>query len=429
MYPMDNTLPFLTTDFAGIGGVIKTREEDFVVEEVPLYEPSGAGSHAYAFIEKKGISTRQALGHIARGLNVSLRYLGSAGLKDARAVTRQWISVEHVDPARLAGLSLSNVRILRTERHRNKLKPGHLAGNRFVIRLRRVNEPLSESAHITEEVLSVLARRGVPNYFGPQRFGDRQSNHLLGKAIIDDDIEDFVHRFLGRPQEGLDGPATLQARTLFEQGSYQEAVGVWPRRFHEQRRALKALVRSDGDKTRAYQSVDRHLQGFFISAYQSALFNRVLAARMPRIDTLLLGDMAYKHDNGACFAVEEPDVEQPRCEAFDVSPTGPLLGPRMTRLTGPAGDIENPILDAEKLSQAAMQQMKRLGSRGGRRPLRFQPRHIDVGTGIDDLGPYLELRFELNPGCYATCLIAEITKDRHSRTLSEGASSTTNDRA
>jgi tRNA pseudouridine13 synthase len=417
---MDTTLPFLTADLTGIGGVIKTREEDFVVEEVPLYEPSGAGSHAYAFIEKKGISTRQALGHIGRALNVSLRHLGSAGLKDARAVTRQWISVEHVDPARLAELSLSNVRILRTDRHRNKLKPGHLAGNRFVIRLRQVKEPLAESARIAGEVLSVLARRGVPNYFGPQRFGDRQSNHLLGRAIIDDDVEGFVHSFLGRPQEGLDNPATLRARTLFEQGSYQEAVGVWPRRFHEHRRALKAIVRSSGDLTRAYQSVDRHLKGFFISAYQSALFNRVLAARMPRIDTLLLGDMAYKHDNGACFAVEEPDVEQPRCDAFDVSPTGPLLGPRMTRLTGPAGDIENPLLDAEELSQVAMQQMRRLGSRGGRRPLRFQPRHVDVGTGGDDLGPYIELSFELDPGCYATCLVAEITKDRHGRAISEG---------
>jgi len=413
---MDQTLPFLTTDFAGVGGVIKVRNEDFIVEELPLYEPDGSGSHAYAFIEKRGITTREALGHIARALNISLRYVGSAGLKDARAVTRQWISVEHADPERLANLSLSNVRILRTDRHHNKLKPGHLAGNRFVIRLRQMKRPLPEAARIAEEVIAVLARKGVPNYFGPQRFGDRQSNHLLGKALIDDDVEGFVRLFLGRPQEGMDSPSTLQARTLFEQGCYQEAVGIWPRRFHEHRRALKAMVRSDGDRRQAYLSVDRHLKGFFISAYQSELFNRVLAARMPRIDAVLLGDMAYKHDNGACFAVEEPDVEQPRCDAFEISPTGPLFGPRTARLTGPAGEIENPLLNAEELSDDALRQMKRLGSRGGRRPLRFQPRNVDVTTGEDDLGPYIELHFELDSGCYATCLIAEITKDRYSRT-------------
>ncbi len=417
---MDETLPFLTTDFAGVGGVIKSRNEDFIVEELPLYEPSGSGSHAYAFIEKRGISTREALGHIARALKISLRYVGSAGLKDARAVTRQWISVEHADPARLANLSLSNVRILRTSRHTNKLKPGHLAGNRFVIRLRRMTLPLPEAARIAEEVLAVLVRKGVPNYFGPQRFGDRQSNHLLGKALIDDDVEGFVHMFLGRPREGADSPSTLQARTLFEQGSYQEAVGVWPRRFHEHRRALKALVHSGGDKRQAYLSIDKHLQGFFIAAYQSELFNRVLAARMPRIDVVLPGDMAYKHDNGACFTVEEPEVEQPRCEAFEISPTGPLYGPRTARLTGPAGEIENPLLEAEKLSDDALRQMKRLGSRGGRRPLRFQPRNVDLATGEDDLGPYIELRFDLDSGCYATCLIAEITKDRHGRTTCNG---------
>ena len=96
--------------------------------------------------------------------------------------------------------------------------------------------------------------------------------------------------------------------------------------------------------------MDKHLKGLFISAYQSDLFNRVLAARMPNIDKLLLGDMAYMHDNGACFHVEQPEVEQPRCDRFEISPTGPLLGRRTTQLTGPAGEIENPILDAEALN-------------------------------------------------------------------------------
>jgi tRNA pseudouridine13 synthase len=131
---------------------------------------------------------------------------------------------------------------------------------------------------------------------------------------------------------------------------------------------------------------------------------------MPGIDKLLTGDMAYKHENGACFQVEDAATEQPRCDRFEISPTGPLVGLRTSRLTGPAAAVEDPIVEAEGVGESQFRQMKRLGARGGRRPLRFQPRNADLTTGSDDLGEYLELRFELDAGCYATTLLAEISK-------------------
>lgn len=441
---MHNSLPFLTAELPGVGGVIKSRPEDFLVEELPLYEASGAGSHTYALIEKTGIGTREALDRLARALNISRRDIGLAGLKDAQAVARQWISVEHVPPERLDDLSLANVRVLQTTRHTNKLKPGHLRGNRFVVRLRRFTMPLSEAARIAGEALAVLSRRGVPNYFGPQRFGNHQDNHLLGKAVVRNDVAAFVDLLLGHPVKELDSPAVFQARALYEAGRYEEAAKAWPGQFFDQRRALRILARGESggpkaedeaptaadhatadpqsesrnpksemrSKKRIYYSIDKHLKGLFVSAYQSDLFNRVLAARMPDIDKLLLGDMAYLHVNGACFRVEQPEVEQPRCDRFEISPTGPLLGGRTTRLAGPAGDAENPVLDGENLTENDFRQMKHLGARGGRRPLRFQPRNAAMTSGTDDLGPYLEFRFELDAGCYATALLAEITKDR-----------------
>src|SRR5512136_1842729 len=130
---MPDSLPFLTAGIAGVGGVLKTRPEDFFVEELPLYEASGSGTHVYALIEKKGIGTREALDRLARALNVSRRDMGLAGLKDAQAVARQWISIEHVAPAQFEQVSLPDVRIVQTTRHTNKLKPGHLAGNRFTV--------------------------------------------------------------------------------------------------------------------------------------------------------------------------------------------------------------------------------------------------------------------------------------------------------
>ena len=409
---MQDSLPFLTADLPGVGGVIKTRPEDFLVEELPLYEASGSGDHTYALIEKKGLGTREALDRIARALNISRRDIGLAGLKDAQAVARQWISVEHIPPERFEQLSIPGVRILQTSRHTNKLKPGHLRGNRFVIRLRRLALPLPQAAQIAEGVLSILTRRGVPNYFGPQRFGNHQDNHLLGKAVVRNDAAVFADLFLGHPREDLDSPAVFEARRLYDEGRYEEAAKAWPGQFFDQRRALRALAGGKGNKKKVFYTVDKHLKGLFVSAYQSDLFNRVLAARMPDIDRLLLGDMAYKHDNGACFRVEQPEIEQPRCDRFEISPTGPLLGGRTTKLTGPAGEIENPILDGENLNEADFRQMRHLGARGGRRPLRFQPRNASLTFGTDDLGPYLEFRFELDAGCYATSVIAEVTKDR-----------------
>jgi tRNA pseudouridine13 synthase len=408
---MPESLPFLTAEIGGVGGVIKTRPEDFFVEELPLYQPGGAGTHVYALIEKKGLGTREALDCIARALNVSRRDIGVAGLKDAQAVARQWISIEHVDPHLVEQVSMPEVRVVQTDRHTNKLKPGHLRGNRFVIRLRKLTVPLPQAVQTAQEVLSILSRRGVPNYFGPQRFGNHQDNHLLGKAVARNDAGAFADLFLGRPREDLDSPAVFEARRLYDEGRYEEAARAWPGSFFDQRRALRALVVGKGNKKKVFYTVDKHLKCLFISAYQSDLFNRVLAARMPDIDKLLLGDMAYKHDNGACFRVEDPQAEQSRCDRFEISPTGPLLGGRTTNLTGPAGEIENPVLDGENLNENDYRQMKHFGARGGRRPLRFQPRNASVTSGSDDLGPYLELAFELDAGCYATTLLAEITKD------------------
>jgi tRNA pseudouridine13 synthase len=409
---MENLITFLTSDLPGTGGVIKTFDEDFQVDELPRYPASGEGTHTYAFIEKKGMGTREALERISQALGIPRRVIGTAGLKDTHAVTRQWISIEHVSPQRVAMIDLPDLRVLRVALHSNKLKPGHLAGNRFVIRLRKLAVPIEQAARTAEQVLSVLCKKGVPNFFGPQRFGNRSDNHLLGRAVIENNAERVIDLFIGTPDPSLDSALMLDARGHYVAGRYEEAYKLWPKQIPERRRILKSLLVNNGSKNRAFHAMDKHLKGFFVSAYQSCIFNRVLAARMPNIDRLLSGDMAYKHDNGACFRVEDPAAEQPRCDAGQISPTGPLFGLRMTRLTGPAGEIEDPILQQENLTDQQLRMMKRLGGIGGRRPLRFIPRNASVKTGQDDFSPYLELSFELDSGCYATTLLAEITKNQ-----------------
>lgn len=403
------TLPCLTHDIPGIGGSIKTIPADFVVEEIPQYEFCGSGTHVYAFVQKKNMSTQDMVQLVARTLNVQKFEVGYAGRKDSRAITRQWISIEHIDPEDLKQLESRNLKILDITRHTNKLKVGHLKGNRFTIRLRNVNGPVKNTLTTAEKILDILSVRGVPNYFGPQRFGYRGDSHLLGEAIVKNDPKGFFDILLGRPE--LDPQDEfIKARMLYEQGQYEAALYEWNSAFGDNRKMLKILIHKKGNLQKAFRQYDRRTANLMVSAWQSDLFNRVLAKRIDRMDTLLDGDVAYKHDNGACFSVENAAVEQPRCEAFDISPTGPLFGDRMKRTTGPAGEIENPLLDELDVNEADLKRLSKQGGTGGRRPLRFRPENTKIAAGNDEHGDYLELHFDLPSGCYATVLLREITK-------------------
>jgi len=402
-------LPFLTDDLPGIGGILKKRPEDFVVEEIPAYEFSGSGTHVLAQIEKTGIPTLEAIRHIASALGVARRQVGYAGLKDARAVTRQWISIEHIDPEKIQQMSLAQVKVIQTTRHTNKLKIGHLKGNRFIIRIRQFELPREQALARCEKITHFLIRHGTPNYFGRQRFGHRHDGHLLGGAIIERCPDKFLDMFLGMPVAD-EPPIAIEARRLYDQNRYSEALDTWPRQYHDQRRALKSLIKTN-DKAHAFNVIDKALKKLFISAFQSHLFNQVIVARLPGLDQLLVGDMAYKHENGACFRVEDAAAEQSRCDALEISPTGPLYGYRMTELTGPAGDIENGVLAAAHLQREDFRRMGYYRIKGARRPLRFYPRHLMISTGDDEHDHYLQLCFELDPGCYATNFIREITKN------------------
>ena len=151
----------LSADLPGSGGRIREALEDFRVEELPLYLPEGSGSHAYAFVEKRGLTTRDlVLALLREGLKE--QEIGVAGLKDKYAVTRQWLSVPNRHAEAFGALDgLEGVTILETSRHRNKIGIGHLRGNRFSIRMR------GGDAARAAAVLERLTAQGVPNYFGP----------------------------------------------------------------------------------------------------------------------------------------------------------------------------------------------------------------------------------------------------------------------
>ena len=333
MRPDFDALPYLTADLPGTGERIRAELEHFQVEEVPAYLPSGEGEHLYLFVEKRGLTTRDLVKRLT-ALGVPEVEIGVAGLKDKHAVTRQWLSI----PARYeAALSRfeepGRIQVLKTDRHKNKLKTGHLKGNRFRVFVQ------GAEAKKAEAVLERLAAQGLPNYYGPQRFG------LFGK----------------NPERGLE------------------------------------LIQNP--KSRGHPWLKR----FLIGSVQSLVFNAYLAERLRRglYDRFLKGDVAKKHDTGGEFLVEDPERENPRAKALEISPTGPLFGRKYFEAEGEARALEDEVLRRFGLSREAF-----TARRGARRPIRVPLEEVRVEPAEGGVW----LSFFLPKGSYATSLLREVMK-------------------
>ncbi len=169
----------LTAGLPGTGGRFRASPEDFEVEEIPAYLPSGQGEHLYLWVEKVGLDTPDAARRIASALGLQITEVSWAGLKDRVALTRQWLSVPARAEASLPALEpRPELRVLALARHGNKLRVGHLRGNRFRIRIRDAERP-----DAVGPVMERLVAEGLPNAFGEQRFG-RGDTALRGLALV-----------------------------------------------------------------------------------------------------------------------------------------------------------------------------------------------------------------------------------------------------
>ncbi len=395
---------YLTAELPGIGGLFKATPEDFLVEEIPQYEPCGEGEHLYLTIEKRGITTLEAVRRLAVALGAAERDCGYAGLKDSVGVTRQTISLPRVSAEQARTLDLPGLRVLAVQRHRNKLKPGHLAGNRFQIRLREVTAGAVAAA---EAVLAVLTRRGVPNFFGEQRYGAQGNSHLIGGALLAGDHRRAVTAMLGDADRVTD-PAWREAISAFHAGDYRHCFELLPGFCRTERGVVERLLSQPDNWAGALKSVQPRLLSLYLSASQSALFDQVVAARLAAglLDQLVPGDLAFRHGNGACFLVTDPAPEAARLNALEISPSGPMFGPDLLLPEGEPLAIEQRVLDAAGLTLASFAGSGKMRLSGERRPLRVPLSEATVTR--DDDG--LVLSFRLPRGAYATVVLREIMK-------------------
>ena len=281
------------------------------------------------------------------------------------------------------------------------LRLGHLAGNRFAIRIRgSVADGVARAAAVIE----VLKRRGVPNYFGAQRFGTQANSHLVGRAWVLGDYQSAVDLLIGSG-EGITDEQWRSAIAAYRDGDLERSVRLFPPHCRTEREIVQRLAKKPDNWRQSLGGVPPRLKSLYVSAFQSHLFNLVLDERLERFDSVMTGDLAYKHANGACFLVEDAAKEAERALCFEISPTGPMLGGRMKLPQGEPLALEDEVLHREGVDRSSLSASALLPD-GERRPLRVPlgaPEFAADGEG-------LFLTFSLPRGAYATAVLREIIK-------------------
>lgn len=304
-------LPFATKEYPGIDGKIKKKPEHFVVEEIPIYEPCGKGDHLYINLTKKNLTSKEIQKKLTQLFNLSEVCIGFAGMKDKHAVTTQTYSIKFgiIDDKFTKEVVKTiekniPIKVNWAKLHNNKIKAGHLLGNKFKIIISEIKIPIDEALEISREIVNKIKKTGIPNFYGPQRFGFDGDNWKRGLSII---------------------KGELKTRDL------------WSKRF-------------------------------LISSYQSYLCNVYLAKRVEsgNFEKILKGDIAKKYDTGGLFVVKDKEAEQKRYDNHEISFTGPIYGPEMWEAEDESGKFEKEILKdsgvtIEDIKKAGSNGTRRLG--------------------------------------------------------------------
>ena len=335
----------------------KQNPENFVVKEVPLYEFSGEGEHLVLYIRKKNLSTFELVKKIAKHLNIKEKEIGYAGLKDKNALTYQYISVHKKYEKELNNLDIEGVKILDATYHQNKIRIGHLKGNSFFVRLKKVD---SVNAKKIDEVLKNIKNYGMPNFFGYQRFGRDKNNFKDGKDILDGikkERNPKLKRFLVNSYQSHLFNLWLSKRVeisrLIEEFSLNELVD---------------LVNIPKDELKQIKS-------------QTHPFK------------LLYGDIMQHYPYGKLFEFEYDEYE--RFLKRDISITGLLSGKKTKKAINLARIYEKDF--DEELNLAGSRRFAWVFAE-------------DIEGTYKEIEAWYELNFYLPKGSYATVLLEEISK-------------------
>jgi tRNA pseudouridine13 synthase len=384
---------------------LKQHPDDFHVEEITTVAAGAAGDYALYRLEKRGWSTPDALAALRRRWKLSPRRLSYGGLKDRHAWTVQYLTIFH-GPRRdlhhhdVAVQYLGQVAAPYTSRD--------IAANRFRLTVRDL---AAEGRPEVEARLAQAAAQGVPNYFDDQRFGSvaGPGGEFIGRLLVRGRFEDAVRLALVEPYEYDRAPQKEEKRTLAEHwGDWARCKELLPR--GHARSLVDYLRVHPGDFRGAVARLRPELRGLYLSAYQSHLWNRMLAhwlrrhcrPEQLRDVALRLGSVPFHHD-----------LEAERFSQLAALQL-PLPSARLkVEASDPRAEVVQAVLDEEGLALRDLQVrgVRELFFSRGERAALAVPAGLTWNLGDDELHPHrlrLTLSFDLPRGCYATLIVKNL---------------------
>lgn len=347
----------------------KTHNTDFVVNEILPLDFTGEGEHLWLHIEKSGVNTAYLAKLLSEWAEIPLRDVGYSGLKDRHALTTQWFSLripkKQLPESEFAPVDISaneSVNILAQHWHNKKLNRGTHRANQFIITLRNTELENDDKSSV-EQQLQNISTTGVPNYFGPQRFGWNGNN-------------------------------------------IREALALFARPTPENRPQPKKSKR---------KRAPREQNSMELSAARSLIFNEILAARVRdgSWNTGLTGEVFNLDGSGSIFTSEAiDDTLRARVASGDTHPTGVLWGIANDKVSAVAAQLENDVVQNNGLLTQLAIGLEKRDVKAQRRALRLpiealswewrDEQNTDEQT--------LVLNFTLTTGSFATSVLASLVK-------------------
>ena len=439
------------THSSGLGGIIRQHAEDFVVEEVLVdgskaetdwsesqakHQALGSSNtknrYLLCVMIKRNWDTFLALKAVAKQLDLSADCIQIAGIKDAKAVTAQHITVEALRAEEILNVQVKDIEVHPIGYFHSELSSYYILGNHFHITIRAISHSKSRIRERTAETVEELkAIGGAPNFFGHQRFGTtRPITHLVGKALVHGKLEKAAMLYLAKPSP-YEHPESRQARMqLRKTQNFKQALKDFPKQLHYERLMLNRLAKNPADFKGAFRKLPTKLRWLFTQAYQSYLFNKSLSKRLQK------GHPLNKAEAGDYIvAVERSGLPMPKIrrvtsvetvaginraiQAGKMRLAIPLIGIRQHPSQGAQGEIEKQILEEEGIFQESfkIEAIPELSLRGGLRTALVPLNDFSLkGISKDTVNPSknkAEVSFTLYRGSYATVVLRELMKPRN----------------
>ena len=429
----------------GIGGRIKRSIDDFIVEET-LVDGSTANAgkkptnkvlsaslkkqrYLLCILVKRNWDMFIAIKTVAKELGLDATQIKFAGIKDAKALTAQYITIDRGSIEDILALSLKDIQLYPLGYIREHLSAYYLLGNTFTININEIDESKTEIKKRVNSIVGELEELGgIPNYYGHQRFGTKRPiTHLVGKAIIEGKFEKAIMMYLSKYSES-EHPSSRQARKdLYESQNFAKSIKDFPKQLRFELLILSHLVKKPNDFVGAFERLPFKLQALFVQAYQSYLFNLFLSERLDMgfsLNKATIGDYVVNVERSGLPMVQIGRIvkSEKLKETNDLIKLGklrvalPLVGIRQKFSNGIIGEMQKKIFEKEQIKPETFRvpEITKISGKGGLRaivtPLNdYALTRISSGSN-NSAENQVSLHFMLLRGSYATIFLREIIK-------------------